>query len=69
MYLPEHNRGVLEGLRGQIDDIMETRLIEDMIDPKRNNKKSIKALKQAAKDRKFAIPAYREIKDLKNLLI
>ena len=53
-------RGVLEGLRGQIDDIMDTRLIEDMIDPKSLTKNQLKNLKQAAKDRKFAMAAYRE---------
>ena len=42
-------RGVLEGLRGQIDDIMDTRLIEDMIDPKKFNKKSIKESKTSCK--------------------
>ena len=53
-------RGVLEGLRGQIDDIMDTRLIEDMIDPKSLTKNQLKNLKQAAKDRKSAMAAYRE---------
>ena len=53
-------RGVLEGLRGQIDDIMDTRLIEDMIDVKNLTPNQLKNLKQAAKDRKFAMAAYRE---------
>jgi hypothetical protein len=53
-------RGVLEGLRGQIDDIMDTRRIEDMIDVESLTTNQLKNLKQAAKQRKFAMASYRE---------
>ena len=58
-------RGVLEGLRGQIDDIMDTRKIEDMIDVNslRGGKQGVKDLdnlKKAAEQRKFAMASYRE---------
>ena len=58
-------RGVLEGLRNQIDDMMDTRKIEDMIDVNalRGGKQGIKDLEnlqQAAKLRKDAMADYRK---------
>jgi len=58
-------RGVLEELRGSIDDIMDTRKIEDMIDVNalrggEQGVKDLNNLKKAAEQRKFAMAAYRE---------
>ena len=53
--------GVLESLRGAIDDMMDTRLIENMIDPNAlRGTADLKNLKLAAKKRKIAMANYRE---------
>ena len=54
-------RMVLEGLRGQIDDMLDTQLIENFI-PKNalKNKNDLAILKQLAKDRKQAMANFRE---------
>ena len=53
--------GVLETLRGTIDDMMDTRLIENMIDPNSlRGTADLTKLKLAAKKRKIAMANYRE---------
>ena len=53
--------GVLESLRGTIDDMMDTRLIENMIDPNAlRGTADLQNLKLAAKKRKIAMTNYRE---------
>jgi len=53
--------GVLESLRGTIDDMMDTRLIENMIDPNAlRGTADLQNLKLAAKKRKIAMANYRE---------
>ena len=63
-------RMVLEGLRGQIDDMLDTQLIENFI-PKNalKNKNDLAILKQLAKDRKQAMANFREgMQKYENLL-